>query len=48
MDENTALGLLIAIKGPVSLVLMRPGLEILPSSAHQTTNTTSLLDAPND
>jgi len=38
MEENTALGLLIAIKGPVSLVLMRPGLEVLRSSAHQTTN----------
>jgi hypothetical protein len=37
-DENTAFAPLIRIKNPLSLVLMRPGLEVLRSSAHKTTN----------
>ena len=32
-DENTALWPSIGIKNPVSLVLMRPGLKVLRSSA---------------
>jgi len=37
-DENTALWPSIGIKNPVFLVLMRPGVEVLRSSAHKTTN----------